>query len=235
MSQDIVPVPALEQPGEFPTTADRTAGTYNSKAIGWAGRLAAFGQSIVDIANSAWGNAGVARAHAQESAQQASYSRQYASDAVAARDAVWGASNFKGLWSDLAGSLLKPATVKHGERFWLLVEDLSDVAQHEPGVSSAWISLDAGVRPQQSVAAGAVACVPGVTYIITGADVTLTAPATGLIQGDVFAFRLAAPVSGTQCVDFGSVDVRSQSAGLRFLDKPGFALDLQFNTERGWV
>lgn len=94
---------------------------------------------------------------------------------------------------------------------------------------------EAGVRPQQSVASGTVDCVPGVTYVITGDSVILSAPTAALQQGDVFAFRLAAAVSGTQCVDFGAVQVRGQNSGLRYIDKPGFALDLQFNTGRGWV
>lgn len=234
MSQDIVPVPALEQPGEFPTTADRTAGTYNSKAIGWAGRLAAFGASVHAIAQSAWSNAQAALLHANRSAAQADSARQYAVDAQGAREAVWGASNFVGFWSAQAGSLSKPATVKHEDRFWLLGQNVADVTAHEPGQSDAWISLDAGVRPQHLIADGVVACIAGVTYIIAGANVTLIAP-TVVLRGDVFAFRLAADVSNTQCVDFGAALVRGQTAGLRYIDKPGFGLDLQFNTERGWV
>lgn len=227
MSQDIVPVPALEQPGEFPTTADRNAGTYNSKAIGWAGRLAAFGGSIWAIAQSAFTNAGVAKASAQTAVQAAA-------NAASAQDALWGATNFKGLWSEQVGVLNKPATVKDDGRFWLLLRSVADVTQEKPGQSDAWASLDAGMRPQHTVLEGTVACIPGVTYIIAGAAVTLTAPATGLQNGDVFAFRLAAAVSGNQLVNFGALLVRGQTAGLRAIDVPAFGLDLEYSNG-GWV
>lgn len=168
--------------------------------------------------------------------EQAHAALQSAASANDARTAVWDAVGLQGQWLEATGAAQKDWVYKHNGRFWRLKLAVADITAHEPEAENAyWLALDAGTRPQVTVASGVVACVAGVTYIITGSDVTLTAPATGLIQGDVFAFRLAASVSGTQCVDFGGIDVRGQVAGLRFIDAPGFALDLQFNTGKGWV
>lgn len=58
--------------------------------------------------------------------------------AVNAAASATGAANFKGEWSTLAGTLNRPACVKHGGRFWLLLSDLVDVTTATPGVSAAW-------------------------------------------------------------------------------------------------
>lgn len=177
-----------------------------------------------------------ARTNALAAQEQAQTALQAAANANDARAAVWDAVGLQGQWLEATGAGQKGWVYKHSGRFWRLKQVVADISANEPTAEDDyWLALDAGTRPQIEVAAGVVACVTGVTYVITGADVTLSPPSAGLIQGDYFGFRLAAAVSGTQRVDFGAINVRGQSAGLRFLDKPGFALDLQFNAERGWV
>lgn len=169
---------------------------------------------------------------AQERAQTAV---QAAASAQEARAAVRDAVGLQGAWSEASGAAQKDWTYKHSGRFWRLKQAVADISAHEPTAEDVyWLALDAGTRPQVLVNSGAVACVPGVTYIITGDDVMLTAPSAGLIQGDYFGFRLAAAVSGTQLVDFGALAVRSQAAGLRAIDVPAFGLDLEFSNG-GWV
>lgn len=104
-----------------------------------------------------------------------------ATAAIGAADAALAASNFKGLWVDLAGPLNKPACVKHGGRFWLLLNNLANVAASEPGVSADWTSTDAGVLVQEITASTAM--VPGVRYVVKTPGVTLSAPAV-LLAGD---------------------------------------------------
>lgn len=231
---DIVDPPLITPLPSAPLPTD-TEEQHDAKAYAMVGAQVAMVGQFNEVAEATHHNATAAQERAQEAASQAGNAQQSASDAAAARDAVWGASNFKGLWSSLAGPIAKPATVKHFGRFWLLLADVQDVTAEEPGASAAWTALDAGTRPQQEVSSGTVACIPGVVYVIAGATVTLTAPASSLQQGDYFGFRLVTDVSNAQCVDFGAAMVRGQPAGLRYIDKPGFGLDLQFNTESGWV
>lgn len=68
-----------------------------------------------------------------------------ATASATAADAAAGAANFAGLWPSLTGELKKPATVKNGGRFWLLLQDLADVTAHEPAEGPYWTARDAGV------------------------------------------------------------------------------------------
>lgn len=231
---DIVEPPLIDELPEAPQPSDSPE-EFEAKSYAMVAAQVAMVPQI-NASNAA------AQQNAMFAAQQAVVATREASAAVAAaasasevQAALWGATNFKGIWGGLVGALSKPATVKHEGRFWLLLRNVVDVATQEPGVSDAWTSLDAGERVQQEVGAGTIACIPGVLYVITGAAVTLTAPVAGLQPGDYFGFRLAAPVSGTQVIDFGAVKVRGQAAGQRHIDQPGFGLDLQFNANGGWV
>lgn len=78
-------------------------------------------------------------------------------NAVLAADAsaiCLAAAHFTGPWAALSGSLARPASVAHNSRFYLLVNDLADVALSEPGVSSDWrlieFSLSHDLSPQLS-------------------------------------------------------------------------------------
>lgn len=79
---DIVEVPALVEPAPFPTTADRSAGVYNSKAKTWADTESLFGESLHAIGTATHQNAVAAK----EAADAASPVFGYRNDAISARD-----------------------------------------------------------------------------------------------------------------------------------------------------
>lgn len=86
---------------------------------------------------------------------------------------------------------------------------------------------------RQRIAASAVA-VPGVVYVIVGADLTLTLPPAASWQdGDPFGVRLGVAVSNRQQIDFGDLTVRGQPGGLRYINRRGFALDLVYDSSSG--
>lgn len=159
------------------------------------------------------------------------------SAANAARDAAaqaLAAANFKGEWFTLAGALNKPACVKHNGRFWLLLNNLTNVATSQPGVSADWTSIDAGTPITQVITSNTTAVV-GVRYIIAASTLTLTLPTTGLLKGDYIGIRLAVDPSPTQIVDFGSVKLLGQTAGQVYMDAKGFMIDLNYeNSTYGW-
>lgn len=88
---------------------------------------------------------------------------------------------------------------------------------------------------QQVITANTTA-VAGVIYIINAANVTLTLPTSGLTTGATIGIRLAAPVSYSQVINFGSVPFRGQAAADRYIDKPAFGLDIKYDaTAGGWI
>ncbi len=72
---------------------------------------------------------------ASESAAAAAISL---SETQIASQAALAAANFKGHWNTLSGTLNKPASVIHGGKFWILLNNLVNVATSEPGVSADW-------------------------------------------------------------------------------------------------
>ena len=60
--------------------------------------------------------------------------------------AIEGLANYKGEWSTLSGPLTMPATVRHKDRFWILVAGTPNVALAEPGVDvSRWRPVQRGM------------------------------------------------------------------------------------------
>ncbi len=72
-------------------------------------------------------------------AEQVGIAAAQASIATDAANAARAVSNFVGDWSSLTGPLAKPATTYHNGLFWVLLNDLPDVAASEPGVSADWV------------------------------------------------------------------------------------------------
>lgn len=58
-------------------------------------------------------------------------------------DIATSLANFKGAWPSLSGPLPKPASALHNSAYWVLLNDLVNVATSEPGVSGDW--SEAGV------------------------------------------------------------------------------------------
>lgn len=158
---------------------------------------------------------------AAESAGQAQSAAVVASDV---QDVVLAAANFKGLWSSLTGALAKPACVKHGGRFWLLLNNLADVTASEPGISADWTNLDAGVTPS-AVITGNTTVVPGVRYLIGAAGLILSMVGVTWAKGDYFGVREVI-ASGSYTINFSATKDRTVTrgsvvikAGFRQLDR----------------
>lgn len=206
-------VPAFAAPPDFPVLSDRAAGTYNSKAFAWATAWqATTGPNVYAMSNSAYLNA-------QEAKAQADASVIAGTQAAAAAATALAASNFKGEWPSLAGAISKPACVKHNGRFWLLLNNLADVASSEPGPANAdWTPNDAGVVPSQTltVAGASVTAVTGVRYILAANNIALTAPVPTL-KGDYHGVRRVNGVTGCTWI-FGATKVRGSTPGTLALD-----------------
>ena len=172
--------------------------------------------------------------NASTASSQAGIAVSAANAATDAAAQALAAANFKGEWFTLAGALNKPACVKHNGRFWLLLNNLTNVATSQPGVSADWTSIDAGTPITQVITSNTTAVV-GVRYIIAASTLTLTLPTTGLLKGDYIGIRLAVDPSPTQIVDFGSVKLLGQTAGQVYMDAKGFMIDLNYeNSTYGW-
>ena len=173
-------------------------------------------------------------ANASTASSQAGIAVSAANAATDAASQALAAANFKGEWFTLAGALNKPACVKHNGRFWLLLNNLTNVATSQPGVSADWTSIDAGAPIAQVITSNTTAVV-GVRYIIAASTLTLTLPTTGLLKGDYIGIRLAVDPAPTQIVDFGSVKLLGQTAGQVYMDAKGFMIDLNYeNSTYGW-
>ena len=147
---------------EFPQMGDPA---FNTKAFTFGTAMPALVAWIAAAIANAWNNA----ISSKESADAALLSAVSAGDASAV---ALGAANFKGIWSNMSGALNKPASVKHMGRFWLLLNNLPNVAASEPGETADWTSLDAGqVTARISSNTNAVA---GVYYIATAGGITLS-------------------------------------------------------------
>ena len=79
------------------------------------------------------------------------------SETKLASQAALDAANFKGYWNTLTGALNKPASVIHSGKFWILLNNLVNVATSQPGVSADWAeSLQDGIVNTQKLADSAV-------------------------------------------------------------------------------
>lgn len=88
MSTPIVPVPEVVLAPEFPTLADRPAGTYNTKAAAWANGENLMATRLGEIAVVTYHNALAAHDRAQTAEQHKDAAAKSASDAAAAANAA---------------------------------------------------------------------------------------------------------------------------------------------------
>lgn len=97
-------------------------------------------------------------------------------NAAASEAAAQAASNFKGLWSSLTGALNKPATVSHNGAFWVLVNNLANVALSEPGVTADWL-FNNGTRWSGLITSSATLSANQLAPVLaTAGNVDLTQP-----------------------------------------------------------
>lgn len=124
----VIPTPPTPLPTP-PSSAD--PGNFDVRADTFLASLNTFQTQTNDLADDTYQNALQAVSSANDAATQATLASQSAAAASAA-------SNFKGTWSSLSGALNKPATVLHNNKYWFLLNDLTNVALSEPGVSADW-------------------------------------------------------------------------------------------------
>lgn len=200
--------------------------TFNTLAYPWSVALIPWTTQVNNIAS-------VTYANALDAAASAVASLNSAVAASESEDIALGSANFKGMWSSLTGALDKPACVKHNGRFWLLLNNLANVATSQPGVSADWTSLDAGIRPTAVITTNTVGVV-GVCYLLASNTLTLTAP-TSYLKGDYFGFREVANATGA-IVDFGATKVRGGTPGLMAIDLIRSGFDFAYeDATRGLV
>lgn len=115
--------PVLTDPGLSPDRADRA--TFSARSVARDDFI-----KNIEIPERRLALANV-YANAVEAAAAAAL-------AVPASTAALAAANYKGLWTSLAGALNIPASVFHNSAFWILKNNLANVAASQPGVSADW-------------------------------------------------------------------------------------------------
>lgn len=97
-----------------------------------------------------------------------------AAAAANSASAAAASSDFKGAWSSLSGALSKPATVLHKGAYWMLLNDLANVAASEPGVTADW-AFNSGTRWRTPyTASGTLAANSQNTIIATSAPADMS-------------------------------------------------------------
>lgn len=105
------------------STSETNAADSESNAATSASNAA----TSASAASTSASNAATSEANALEYTTQANYSA----------DIAMSNAHFKGRWEDLTGSLVVPASVSHGGKFYQLLETIADVTADEPP-SSNW-------------------------------------------------------------------------------------------------
>ena len=173
-------------------------------------------------------------AKAAEAAQDANEAAQSAQTALTAANTALGATAFKGPWSTLTGALNVPATVFHLGQYWILQQNLPNVAAVQPGTDlTKWVPLVAGAAPSVVITTDATA-VPGIRYLMASTNITLTFPAV-LQKGDYFG--VIDLVGDRTCkINFNGHKFRGRAAGIVTFNVPFSAINTTYeDTTRGLV
>ena len=128
-----------------------------SDPVSFATRGDAFLGALPTFATEANALSAEVNANAINAANSASFAGLSATNAASSSQIALAAANFKGLWSSLTGALSQPASVKHNNRFWLLLNNLSNVTTSQPGVSADWTATDVGSLIQNFSSSSTVA------------------------------------------------------------------------------
>lgn len=106
----------------------------------------AFVAALTTFATEANALAVDANADAAAAASSASASSASATASAASANSAAASANYKGEWSTLSGALSKPASVSHNGAFWLLLNNLANVASSTPSPSNADWLFSSGTR-----------------------------------------------------------------------------------------
>lgn len=133
-------VPQITELSTPPTSTDRK--NFRSRADQFLSELPGFGNEANGLANWINGKADQVEADKNQAGIYRNEAEGLRDDTATLTDTALAASNFKGKWSDLTGSLNIPASVYHGDRYWILLADLADVTASEPAEANAdWAEL----------------------------------------------------------------------------------------------
>jgi hypothetical protein len=132
----------MNQITPLPTPPNRSKpSTFSARADDFLGALPTFVSETNVVANDVLSTSEEASASAVQAGLEADRARDYRDVTLEYRDAAFAANNFKGVWSELTGSLIIPSSVLHNSRLWMLTENVADVTSVEPGVSSLWFDV----------------------------------------------------------------------------------------------
>ena len=134
-------------------------------------------------------------------------------EALDASALAQAAANFQGNWTALTGPLAVPASVRHNGEYWMLLNDLANVATSQPGVSADW-SVIGNLRKSGDTMTGPLAQAAGTaalpSYTFSG-DTN-----TGIYSPG--ADRVGIATAGAQRVEVdasGNVGVGTSSPGAK--------------------
>lgn len=189
-----------------------------SDSVNFAARADTFLTALPTFGEEANTLAEGVNAKAAEAAQDANEAAQSAQTALTAANTALGATAFKGPWSTLTGALDVPATVFHLGQYWILQQNLPNVAAVQPGTNlTKWVPLVAGAAPAVTIVTDTVA-VPGIRYLFGASNVKLTLPAA-LQKNDYFGF--VDLVGDKTCtIDFNGHKFRSREVSIVTVDVP---------------
>lgn len=219
-----IPVPSRQDPINFAARADAFLGalpTFADQANALADELNGLSQDIVDTRDEAVntvnstknsavteitnlkndaistvaGLIGEAEDFKDASRDYSIYALEYSQDSKLYSEYSAATANFKGLWSSLTGRLDKPASVKHNNLMWLLLNDLTDVTTSEPSESNPDWTVALNTLPTQDISSS-LELQPNVNYNVTESGITLSIPSVVVLgstftvnntsEGDVF-------------------------------------------------
>ena len=156
----------------YSTVIAHTAGVLATDITDGKVRLAINVEDVEIAKAAAEAAAGVATTQAQlattNGAAQVALAAAQAQLATTQADAARAIANFAGVWTTLSGALTKPATVYHNGLFYVLVNNLANVAVSEPGVSADWLSTGGGLPSYTYDQRGDLRANPGQFSVVDG-------------------------------------------------------------------
>ena len=137
----ITPLPAFpvrgEDPAVFAVKANNTVAAYPT-FVTESNAVAAFTESEADAAQA---SSVAAAAEVVLATAQAGIATAAAGDSLSYSALSAGSANLKGAWDDQSGAAVKPYSVTHTNRIWVLINNLANVALSEPGITADWFSI----------------------------------------------------------------------------------------------
>jgi hypothetical protein len=165
------PSVSIPDPDRIPQRdGSQDQGAYSDNMDYWAGQLPVSLDDFVDAMEWTEIAANQTEVFANNAQTSANASATSASSAAAV-------ANFKGLWSGLTGAQLKGISVLHNGAYWVLLNDLANVALSEPSPSNTDWAFSSGTRWRTPyTASGTLAANSFSTTIATSSPCVMNLP-----------------------------------------------------------